>query len=968
MGYGAATTATTDDVGLSLVDVTFSLDVAADRTYTYTITEGKLNAQVMDGLQLSVDNVTASGNKDNASLTLSDYKLGLGGVSYFSGDSLTYDLVQTANGRTVAFGTTNLNGLIGYGADTLDTSDDVGLKINNANLEIGLSADQTYRYSLTDANLALVGISGLPISANSVTVAGDQTKTEVSMGAFNLGFGGMARASGAQLNFLAQQTEDGKVIKFSAAGVNAFVGHGADTMDTSDDVGLEISSADLELLLNANNTYSYSFRNGNVATRGLESVLTLVAQQVNLTGDQTGAVLTTGKFNLGLGSVARVDGDAIAFSVQQTAEGRAVTFSGANLNSLLGYGADTSDTSDDVGLSITNAGLTLSLKADKSYDYLLKNANVAVLGVSGLTLNASNINASGNQTSTVVTLGSFELGVGSVARLSGNALNFSAVQTAEGTAITLGGSNIAALVGYGAETAITNDDIGLSIQNASLEVALNADKTYRYGLYDAQAAVVGINGLTLSADSITAIGDQSNTTVSLQNYALGVGGLVSLTGETLDFSAQQMQDGKQIGFSATNVSAFVGKGADTAISGDDVGLGISGAGLTLAIAANRTYSYTLTADAVQMRGLEEVTLNAENITATGNGSSTLVTLGNFALGLGDTIALGGSGLRYEANASGLKLGATDSYAFVGTGYGTSEAIGIGLSDLDLGMVLYQGANGSTYALQASGAAALLGGSADLQLTADQLSLSVNRTGGAVNESITLPNGQSVVVNFTAAEGNLTHLQGSADLNVAGFATASGEFFFEQNVVSGANGDQTTLLIGATDVNAFVGSGATGLQVSDGRLGLVVERSGGVSKYAMNASGAASLLGVNGVTLSGEVALQVNRMGAVDQMIATPNGSVAVVFAPEQNNLTQAVGNLSLGIDGFAALSGNFNIQKTPDALRIGATDVAAFVGAAGSGLQVSDANLGLIVETDRQNAYALIANGNASLVGVSALQ
>ncbi|MFN9916986.1 MAG: hypothetical protein ACK53L_30635, partial [Pirellulaceae bacterium] len=160
-------------------------------------------------------------------------------------------------------------------------------------------------------------------------------------------------------------------------------------------------------------------------------------------------------------------------------------------------------------------------------------------------------------------------------------------------------------------------------------------------------------------------------------------------------------------------------------------------------------------------------------------------------------------------------------AFVGNG-----ETGVQVNNAKLGMAVY---TGGTYALKASGTAALAG-ITGVTLTGTA-TLEVNKTSGAVNETI-----NNVAIAFDSTQTNITKVSGSLQMDIAGFARLDGDFGFEKTA--------NKLLVGATNVNAFVGNGETGVQVNNAKLGMAVYTGG---TYALKASGTAALAGITGVT-------------------------------------------------------------------------------------------------------------------------
>ena len=172
------------------------------------------------------------------------------------------------------------------------------------------------------------------------------------------------------------------------------------------------------------------------------------------------------------------------------------------------------------------------------------------------------------------------------------------------------------------------------------------------------------------------------------------------------------------------------------------------------------------------------------------------------------------------------------------------------------------------------------------LTGD-LAARVNTTGGAIDRTITLPNGDTVPVTFGATEAAAV-FKGTVTATVSQFATVTGSF-----AVAKAG---TKLTVAAAGVTAFVGTGDLGVRVTDGKLGLVVNTDS--KKFAAVASGTAALEGVTGLTVTGTGSVRINKMGAtVDETISTPAGDVAVKF-DTATDVTQIRSTLNLQFQNF----------------------------------------------------------------------
>ncbi|WP_416671882.1 hypothetical protein [Egbenema bharatensis] len=260
-------------------------------------------------------------------------------------------------------------------------------------------------------------------------------------------------------------------------------------------------------------------------------------------------------------------------------------------------------------------------------------------------------------------------------------------------------------------------------------------------------------------------------------------------------------------------------------------------------------------------------------------------------------------------------------AFVGSGYGTSSAIGVQLTIDQLGLLLEQEFNSSTgqtkqgYALQGSGAAGLIG-VPELTLSGD-LNIAINQTGRAIdNLEIATPN-QIVKIDFDHAA-DIKTLTGSVTLDIAQAVQASGKFGLEFS--------SSELLIGMTEVNVFIGAeggtdAAPGIQLSNGQLGLALfsdtnASTGKGSSYALVASGAAELVGVNGLSMSGELAVRINRTGeVVNKIVKVGKGEddrIEIHFNETQTDQFRVEGAVKFDAGGNVAFGGEFSMElSTP---------------------------------------------------------
>ena len=532
VGTGISTSDTTDDKGLNITGGNLELSISADNTYTYSLSgQGALNN--VAGLTLSVDNAKASGTQAGTNVELTNFELGVGSVTRLSGDSLFYN----SQNNQLSFATTNASANVGNGANTQDTSDDVGLAITNASFNIS-SDGQDYNYTITQGSASLNGLGNLSLSVGNVTAAGNTSSIALQLSNYSLGVDSLAQLSGATLDVSVQS--NGSQISLNATNVSAFAGYSTDSLSRVDDIGLEINNANFDLQLKADKTYTYNLNNGAVAVRGIDGLI-LSANTVNATGNNT-----TNSFNLGFGNAEVGLANAVSFNaaslefkVEKKGADNFISLIGEDLSTFIGDNKGTITINDDSGLLINNADFNLSINADNTYSYNLNNAEVSVRGIDGFTVEAGSVSASGNESSDFsLKLEDAKLGLGSLTYLSGAEIELSLKGTSANQTVSFTGKNLSAFAGYGAGNNQQNDDIGLAISNADLELLLNANNTYSYNLSSGLAESRGITGLEVSASSILAQGNQDNIKFSLNDSKLGLGNLIKLSGTEIEFTVE----------------------------------------------------------------------------------------------------------------------------------------------------------------------------------------------------------------------------------------------------------------------------------------------------------------------------------------------------------------------------------------------------------------------------------------------
>ena len=231
--------------------------------------------------------------------------------------------------------------------------------------------------------------------------------------------------------------------------------------------------------------------------------------------------------------------------------------------------------------------------------------------------------------------------------------------------------------------------------------------------------------------------------------------------------------------------------------------------------------------------------------------------------------------------------------------------------------------------------------------------------------------------------------GTISVGVDEFVNVSGSFALERGAdrpivrVGETTPTQVSVLaIGISDAAVFAGigagtAGALGVQLADVDVAIAIMKQTGAaptrSFLALKGSGRATLVGVDGITLTGTLGIEVNTgtdtalpagtVAPAADLSKLPGGGLTVVTGPGTpaptitlgfaSRLVRVTGTATIAVDGFAYLSGAFAITKSdapiavktadPDgtagpktaiagkvtALTIGASDVKAFFGIGG---------------------------------------
>ncbi|MFN5436432.1 MAG: hypothetical protein ACK5ES_17840, partial [Planctomyces sp.] len=306
--------------------------------------------------------------------------------------------------------------------------------------------------------------------------------------------------------------------------------------------------------------------------------------------------------------------------------------------------------------------------------------------------------------------------------------------------------------------------------------------------------------------------------------------------------------------------------------------------------------------------------------------------GTVSLGVSDFVDASAT-INVEKVTSGdvttLLVQSSNVTAFFGTGASTastSDDRGVRLTSgaLDVRININTATEAVHYAFGARGTASLVGISG-LTLTG---TLHAERNTGP--NPVTLDFGTASTADDLTLASGVTHFGGAAQLAIGGFVEISAAFDFNQSTSTNNGVSTTRITVAATDVQVFLGANGTGVRLTNGKIGAVIDiPEGGEAKYALVASGTAGVVGIPGLTLAGTMEARVNQLGApIDTTITTPGGAVRVKF-DSAAEVMEFGGSAELSILGFVSLSGSFGIKKEGDTLLVGVADVEAFLGMGG---------------------------------------
>ncbi|MCX7258156.1 MAG: hypothetical protein NTZ64_15960, partial [Polaromonas sp.] len=758
--------------------------------------------------------------------------------------------------------------------------------------------------------------------------------------------------------------------------------------------------------------------------------ITVAGKTLKLSADGSkGSLLqASGQLNLDIYGFVQLNGQlaiekktqSVVLGDGSSAVAEMLTIGAENLNAFVGMnGAG----ADKVGLSLSGAAFGLVLASDaanpaRKWTSLQARASAAqLLGVNGLTLAASNLEVLINRAATDGSLIDYQAAPLAVSNgAAGHTLSLSMDASAGELTQASGHLSIDA---YGflkvdGDFALRKASAQIQLANAT---ALTSVELLTIGIADA-SAFAGMNGGTANAIGLSlgsvdvalavmkekvAAGQPAARSWTALRALAGSAAFIGVDGMTIAADSVEVQINRQgadasvVDFAQQNLLVKTGPASDLALTMN----GKSGQLLQASGHLN-----------VDLFGFVQLD-------------------GNFAiqkstLDAGVTLSDG----KKSGALNLLTIGASNVRAFAGLNGGQSSATGLELSGVSFGLALMSAKATparSWTSLQASASSAAFIGVDGLSVSADSLSLSVNQaaqlndavvdySAGKTALSIATGPSSKIALSMNGANGEMLSASGNLTLDVFGFFQASGGFAIEKRsdtvVLSDGSATQSAssitvdlLTIGGSGIDAFAGlhggtADALGLSLSNVSFGLalITEKQGAKRKFtSLQASaGAVELVGVEGVSLSATaLQVQINRgIAAVGttpalevdyaarplDIVTGPGSYTTLDMDGSLGNLTRASGQLDINLYNFVSLQGDFAFNKSDssvklsdktgqsvaapvavDLLTIGASNVNAFVGMNGQrdasgkpgsnalGLELSGASFGLALMADKQS-------------------
>ncbi|MGI9133846.1 MAG: beta strand repeat-containing protein, partial [Rhodoferax sp.] len=567
--------------------------------------------------------------------------------------------------------------------------------------------------------------------------------------------------------------------------------------------------------------------------------------------------------------------------------------------------------------------------------------------------------------------------------------------------ISIGLDGVSGSLGLGSVGAtLTNGRGAILLRN---EVSATGVVTQRYAVQVTGAVgLTGVSGVTLSA---------TNLTVGVNRWGAAVGASVATPGN--DYTVSLLKDecrirgqvsavfanllqlsGEMFIESRVNQSVVLSDGSKVLTnqlfiggSGIEASITAAGSGLTTAlhhidiaavlsneIVASGTARRWLTSNAV-LGGVSAAGYVVDDLTSASIDINRALDSATGALGAADAAVV-----NWANSAATVQLSDLKSVAFSVAGprfnlpVSGSLNLGGAMVSGDFTVSLDQVGNDKVWTITASNASVgfTAGGAyVGIERASGSLLIGPGTTrSGAFTGSALLDglSGVSASGNFSTAfdaSGAITFTGSGVALSIGSFGSLQGNF----SVTRGA--DQS-VLIGATNVSASLGSG---IAVSGASMGLYVagltQTSAG---YALVASGTALLSGFTGVSLSAAASIRINTLG---RSINTTVAGVAIEFADRTRIEELAISSGTLSVAGLGSLSGALAVISetssvngvTVYTLRIGLSGVGGSLSIGGLGATLTGGSGAVLLKKvgNAAGTYAVQVEGSLALTGVNGI-
>ena len=308
-----------------------------------------------------------------------------------------------------------------------------------------------------------------------------------------------------------------------------------------------------------------------------------------------------------------------------------------------------------------------------------------------------------------------------------------------------------------------------------------------------------------------------------------------------------------------------------------------------------------------------------------------------SLPAGPYVSVSVQGVALTISSSASLMG---NFLFQEQGTGSSAVTVIAVSNVGAsagGFTLSQGQG--ALVITSGGVAGILsgqvsGGSGGVSGSAQGI-LQLDTNGAAVDQTVTV-GGQSIEIKFGSSAQPVFNISlSNASLNIGNFVSISGSVSFGSDPADGTG----ALSFAGNGLEVFLGQGpatlpdgsinplAVGVLLSNAQIGLVELPNGSTNTYALVASGTATLVGVNGITVTGTVSVLFNNTGKdFSETLTIPGSTNPGVQLDVTNGAASfAITGGELGVLG-QTLSGDFAFSDTTGTVVVAASNVSLSLG------------------------------------------